>query len=358
MAHIFPVVMAGGAGTRFWPLSRQLRPKQLLDLVEPGETMLAATVARVLPLCEPSEVMIVTGEGIAQDVRMAVPQLPAKNILAEPVGRNTAPCIGWAALHVHRRDPQGVMVVLPADHAVSNPEAFRAILERAAGAAAEGHLCTVGITPNHPETGYGYIEVGDEHTPGIHEVVRFVEKPDRPTAEQYHAGGRHVWNSGMFFFTAATILAAIERHMPELYAGLEEIRAAIEADREDEAVAEVYGRIKGESIDYGIMEKAERILVCPGEFGWNDVGSWAAAYELREDKADDDGNVALADLIGVEAKGCLAWTDPKKTVALVGVEDLVVVDTEDALLVCPRDRAQDVKKVVNALKARGSKELL
>ncbi len=358
MAHIFPVVMAGGAGTRFWPLSRRLRPKQLLDLCDPGQTMLAATVERMLPLCEPADVLIVTGEGIAQDVAEATPQLPATSILAEPVGRNTAPCVGWAALHVRRRDPKGVMVVLPADHAVSDQPGFHAIIRRAAEACVDGSLATVGITPNRPETGYGYIEVGEAFSEGVYRVARFVEKPDLERAKQYLAGGRHVWNSGMFFFTAETILAEIEWHMPELHQGLREIDAAIDAGDEAAVVAKVYDRIKGESIDYGIMEKAEQILVCPGEFGWNDVGSWAAAYELREDQADAEQNIALADLISVGSTGCLAWTDPKKVVALIGVEDLVVVDTEDALLVCPRNLAQKVKDVVNELKARSRKDLL
>jgi mannose-1-phosphate guanylyltransferase len=185
-----------------------------------------------------------------------------------------------------------------------------------------------------------------------------VEKPDLQTARAYLAGGRHVWNSGMFFFGAAAILAEIERHMPALHEGLLEIDAALGSDDEATAVERVYARLSGESIDVGVMEKADRILVCPAEFGWNDVGSWAAAHELRAALADGDGNVALAELLSVGARGCLAWAEPRKLVALVGVEDLVVVDTEDALLVCPRDRAQDVKKVVDELKARGRRELL
>lgn len=320
--------------------------------------MLAATVERILPLCGPDDVLVVTGQGIAEDVRAAVPQLPAENILAEPVGRNTAPCVGWAALHVRRRDPKGIMVVLPADHAIGDPEGFRAVLKTAAEACTDGSLCTVGIKPHRPETGYGYIEVGDEQSPGVHRVARFVEKPDLETAKTYLEGGRHLWNSGMFFFSAETILGEIERHMAELHQGLREIDDGIGRGDEARAVEEVYGRIQGESIDYGIMEKAERILVCSGEFGWNDVGSWAAAYELRESLADSKKNVALADFINVESSGCLAWTDPKKLVALVGVQDLVVVDTDDALLICPRKEAQKVKDVVNELKARQRKDLL
>jgi mannose-1-phosphate guanylyltransferase len=360
MARVFPVVMAGGAGTRFWPASRQRRPKQLLDLCEPGTSMLKATVERVLPLASIDDVLIVTGRDIAAAVRDAMPDVPGRNVLAEPVGRNTAPCVGWAALHVRRRDPGGVMAVLPADHAVGDPEQYREVIRRALEACLDGSLCTVGITPARPETGYGYIEVGEPIAEGVHRVARFVEKPDLETARAYLAGGRHVWNSGMFFFTAEAILREVERHMPRLHEGLLEIDAAIAAGEASEAAAveRVYGAIAGESIDVGVMEKADRIRVCPGEFGWNDVGSWAAAYELRAALADDDGNVAMAELLTVGASRCLAWTDPRKVVALVGVEDLVVVDTADALLVCPRDRAQDVKKIVDEIKARGRRDLL
>jgi mannose-1-phosphate guanylyltransferase len=320
--------------------------------------MLEATVRRVLPLCEPKDILIVTGQGIADDVAKVVPMLPASSILPEPVGRNTAPCVGWAALHVFRQDPKGVMVVLPADHAIGDEDAFRELVCMAAEACLDGSLGTIGISPNRPETGYGYIEVGEAIAPGVSRAVRFVEKPDLATAEGYLAGGKHVWNSGMFFFTAETILGEIERLMPELHAGLKEIEAGIEAGDEAAAVAQVYNKLEGESIDYGIMEKADRIIVCPGSFGWNDVGSWAAAYEMREGEADEAGNVALADLLSIGSKGCLAWSDPRKLVALVGVEDLVVVDTPDALLVCPRHLAQDVKKVVDELKRRKLTDLL
>jgi mannose-1-phosphate guanylyltransferase len=320
--------------------------------------MLAATVRRIRPLAEPEDVLVVTGEIIAEGVAKAVPELPSSSILAEPRGRNTAPCVGWAALHVRRRDPDGVMAVLPADHSISEEAAFLDVVRRAVGACEGGKLATIGVTPNRPETGYGYIEVAEELAPGVHKVARFVEKPNLETAKGYLAGGKHVWNSGMFFFPAKTILAEIERQMPELWAGLEEIDAAIERGEETKGVAEVYGRIKGESIDYGIMEGAEEIVVCPGWFGWNDLGSWAAAYEKREGEGDSDGNVALADLVSVGAKGCLAWAEPRKLVALVDVEDLVVVDTEDALLVCPRQKSQKVKNVVDELKARKRSDLL
>jgi mannose-1-phosphate guanylyltransferase len=358
MPRIFPVIMAGGAGTRFWPLSRLRRPKQLLDLVEPGTSMLDATVRRVLSICDPRDVLIVTSRDIAGEVRREVSKLPEGAILAEPVGRNTAPCVGWAAVHVARRDPEGVMVVLPADHTIGDEPAFHAVVELAVRACLDGSLGTIGVTPTRPETGFGYIEVGGEVSPGVHRAVRFVEKPDLQRARQYLDGGKHVWNSGMFVFTAAAILREIERLMPALHAGLREIDAAIGSGDEVAAVERVYDAITGESIDYGIMEKTDQIVVCPGRFGWNDVGSWAAAYEMRKREADASRNVTATDLVAVDAAGCLAWASPRKLVALVGVADLVVVDTEDALLVCPRSRAQDVKKVVDRLKELKRDELL
>jgi mannose-1-phosphate guanylyltransferase len=330
----------------------------MLELCEPGRSMLEVTVQRVLPLCSADQVWIVTGEAIAGDVRTLLPQLPHENILAEPVGRNTLPCVGWAAIHIRRRNPQGVMVVLPADHSIRNTQAFLEVAHVAVAAARDGCLVTIGIKPTRAETGYGYIEVGDEHGPGVFHAVRFVEKPSSDVAQEYVQSGQYVWNSGMFFFTAEAILRAIKTHTPELYAGLQEIDAAIDAGQEAAVVSKVYEKLPAESIDYGIMERADRIMVCPARVGWSDVGSWSAAYDFRADQADPAGNVSLADLVAVDSHGCLAWTDPHKLVALVGVKDLVVVDTEDALLVCPREDSQRVREIVGALKRGERKEFL
>ena len=270
MARIFPVVMAGGAGTRFWPLSRKARPKQLLDLCEPDVSMLAATVRRFRPIAKPEDILVVTGEIIAKDVAAAVPELPASSILAEPMGRNTAPCVGWAALHVRRRDPDGVMAVLPADHAIGDEPAFLEVVKRAAAASEAGAIATIGITPNRPETGYGYIELADEVSEGVRKVERFVEKPDLDTAKVYLEGGRHVWNSGTFFFTARTILAEIERQMPELWAGLEEMDAGIERGEETKAVADVYAPISGEveEINEDLVDNLDNLSKDPFGAGW------------------------------------------------------------------------------------------
>jgi mannose-1-phosphate guanylyltransferase len=356
MDRTYAVIMAGGVGSRFWPSSRAGSPKQLLDLTRSGMTMIAATVARLQPDIPPERVIVVTGRVTVDAVAKALPALPRENILAEPTGRNTAPCIGWAALHVRRRDPEGVLAVMPSDHLVSDVATFLRTVRLGVSTARSGALVTFGITPDRPETGFGYIEMGAQAAPGVREVARFVEKPDLATAKRYLAEGNFAWNSGMFFFTAERILAEIARQMPALMAGLRRIGAAIGTADEDAVVEEVFPALPSESIDYGIMEGAEGILCVPADFGWSDLGSWAAAYDLSG--KDGDRNALDADVISVGSARCLVRAPADKIVALVDVEDLVVVDTGDSLLVCRRDRAQDVKKVVDALKARGRDDLL
>jgi mannose-1-phosphate guanylyltransferase len=356
MDHTFAVIMAGGVGSRFWPSSRARTPKQLLDLTGSGRTMLAATVARLKPDIPVERVIVVTGRVTLDAVAAALPDLPRDNILAEPIGRNTAPCIGWAALHVERRDPDGVLAVMPSDHLVADEPAFMAAVRTAVLAASEGALVTFGITPSRPETGFGYIEMGGEVADRVREVVRFVEKPDRETAEKYLAAGNFAWNSGMFFFRADRIRGEIARQMPELAQGLGRIGAAIGTADQDAVVGEVFPALPSESVDYGIMEGASGIRCVPADFGWSDLGSWAAAYDLST--KDGDQNAIDADAIAVDTRGTLVRAPRDKLVALVGVEDLVVVDTGDSLLVCRRDKAQDVKQIVAALKERQRQDLL
>jgi mannose-1-phosphate guanylyltransferase len=356
MEHTFAVVMAGGVGARFWPESRARTPKQLLDLTGEGRTMIAATVARLFPEVPPERVLVVTGEITADECARALPAVPRANILAEPAGRNTAPCIGWAALHAVHRDPEAVLAVVPSDHLVADEAAFRSSVKTAVAAARTGALVTFGVTPDRPETGFGYIEAGDETAPGVRAAKRFVEKPDLATARRYLAGGSFLWNSGMFFFGARRILDEIRASMPALAAGLDEIAAVVGTARESEVVSRLYPSLEAKSIDYGVMEKARGILVVPVSFGWSDVGSWDAAYD-RSSK-DAAGNALAAGTVVVGAEGCLARAPAGKLVALVGVRDLIVVDTGDALLVCRREGSQDVKAVVDALKARGRGDLL
>ncbi|MBX3247332.1 MAG: mannose-1-phosphate guanylyltransferase [Myxococcales bacterium] len=345
------IIMAGGAGTRFWPASRRDRPKQLLPLA-PGEdrSLLRATLERIAPVVPLERVLVVTSAALADATAAELPGLPRENILAEPTGRNTAPCVGWAAAHVRRRDPNGVMVVLPADHHIGAPDAYLSVLARSLDAARAGALVTVGIQPTRPETGYGYLELGELVADGVHRARRFVEKPNRQRAEQFLAAGRFLWNSGVFVFRADTILAAIETHLPGLGAQLRIYDQAAARGEESTVVSETYASLPSVSIDHGVMEKADEVLVVPGNFGWSDLGSWTTAWELTEH--DDRGNAAPEDAVLVDAESCFVRAPQGKLVALLGVSDLMVVDTEDALLVMPRNRAQDVRAIVDALKAR------
>ncbi|MBX3186241.1 MAG: NTP transferase domain-containing protein [Labilithrix sp.] len=359
---VYAVIMAGGAGTRFWPASRALRPKQLLPLAGASEeTLLAATVRRLSPLVPPERVIVVTGEHLAEATAKAVPQVPRAQILCEPAPRNTAPCIAWATATIARRDPEALVAVLPSDHFIANEDELRRVFDHALDAAARGHVTTVGIVPTRPETGYGYIEVGDPLAGGAgagggaKSVVRFVEKPSAEKAAELLAGGRHLWNAGMFFFRVGDMTALVERHLPALAAGVAKIDEAARSGDETAAVKAIFPTLPSISIDHGVMEKAAGLAVVPGDFGWNDVGSWQSAWELGQ--RDEAGNVLAPGAIAIDAKNNLvrALGEPasKKVVALVGVDDLVVVETDDALLVIPRSRAQDVRLVVDALKAAG-----
>jgi mannose-1-phosphate guanylyltransferase len=347
MSKVYAVIMAGGAGTRFWPASRALRPKQLLPL-SGGAPLLAETVRRLAPLVTEDRVIVVTGEHLADGTAKAVPGVPKQQILKEPAPRNTAPCIAWANAVVNRLDPEAVVAVLPSDHFIGDEPAFRKVLEQAIESARGGRVTTIGIVPTRPETGYGYIELGDELGNGVKKVARFVEKPNRETAEKFLAGKRHLWNAGMFFFRVKDMTSLVEKHLPELAAGV----AKIDADAG--SLASVFPTLPSVSIDVGVMEKADGLAVVPGDFGWNDIGSWESAWELGA--KDANGNAVEASTVVVDAKNNLVRS--KKLVALVGVDDLVVVDTDDALLVMPRERAQDVRLVIEELKKRSAKDLL
>lgn len=363
MLDVYAVILAGGSGTRFWPASRRLNPKQLLCIgPQPDQSLIAATVRRIEPLCPPERTLVATGEHLLEQTRRALPWLPDSSFLGEPVARNTAPCIGWATAIARRRSHDALVMVLPSDHHIGDEPAFRAALERALASAEKGPITTIGIEPTRPETGFGYIEAGEDAGEGVRRVARFVEKPDRQRAEEYLASGCHFWNSGMFLFRATTMLDAIARHMPDLSAGLARIEAASARGAEAEAAETraVFEAAEGISIDYGIMEKEAGLNVVPASFGWSDLGSWESAWELSD--KDGDGNAAPASTILEDARGNLVedlGRDAKgRVVALVGVHDLCVIQTDDALLVIPRERAQDVRKVVQALKERGETDKL
>jgi len=349
--NLYGVIMAGGRGTRFWPASRHSRPKQLLSILG-DRSLLRHTVERLLPFLPAERILVVTGEDIAPAVRAQVPEIPPENLLLEPEGRNTAPCIGWAALHLRQHAGDPVMAVLPSDHFIQDPLEFGRLLEAAAAWAQQGnHLVTIAIRPTYPETGYGYIRMGTcsgriRDVP-IYRVDGFWEKPDSATAESFLRAGTFFWNSGIFVWKASTILNALARQLPELLEGLRRMQAALQKGETQEGARE-FRNLAPISIDYGVIEKAEAVYAIQGEFGWNDVGSWTAVY--TQSPKDASGNTCRGDLLAVEASGCLVDAPPDKLVALVGVKDLVVVDAGDALLICRLDRSQQVREVVERLK--------
>ena len=356
---MFAVIMAGGKGSRFWPRSREKTPKHLLD-IQGERTIIRETVDRIRPLVPPERTLVVTGRSHAAELIRQLPEIPAENILIEPVGRNTAPCIGLAALHIQKRVPDAVMLVLPSDHRIGDEAEYRRVLEAAGKTAAEGKpLLTIGIRPTGPEIGYGYIEQGDLFSTidgrEIHRVRAIREKPHIGQARAFLQRGGFLWNSGMFVWKASTILGAIERFLPELHAGLMQIREALGTEREEQVVGDIYAGLKAVSIDYGVMEKAEDVLVIPGNFGWSDLGSWDALWDVSG--RDENGNALRGNFVGIDARDCLVHS-PGKLVALVGVSDLLVVETDDALLICRRGRSQDVRRVVEILEGKGLKEYL
>jgi mannose-1-phosphate guanylyltransferase len=348
--NVHAVIMAGGSGTRFWPASRRDRPKQFLPLGG-DRSLLEVTIDRLAPLVPIERVWVVTGAHLVERVRECVPALAPDHILAEPVGRNTAPCIGWAASRIARDDPAALLAVMPSDHVVTEPAALREAMQIALTAARGGELVTMGIRPTRPETGFGYLEMGEAVEPSVHRARRFVEKPDLERAAEFLRSGNHLWNAGMFFFRADAILERIRDDLPELADALRAFDEAAARGEEDRAVSERFASLPNVSIDHGVMEKAPRVLVVPVSCGWSDVGSWQAAWELAPHDAHE--NALSSDSIAIDTSGCYVMAPKEKVVALVGVSDLVIVDTADALLILPRDRAQDVRAVVEALKARG-----
>lgn len=335
------VIMAGGSGERFWPLSRRARPKQLQAIVS-RRTMIQETVARLTPLVPKSRMVIVANAVQAREARRQVPGAGA--VLVEPVGRNTAPCVAWAAMWIARRDPNAVIAVVPADSWIGDVPKYRQVVREALQRAArEPVLITVGIAPRSAHTGYGYIEVGEPMGGRFYRAARFVEKPDRATAEQYVASGRYRWNAGMFVWSARSILAAFERYQPTMLAAIRQIRDARSRKR-------IYPKLEKISVDYAIMEKADNVVVADGDFPWDDVGDWAAV--ARHWPCDDAGNATRGDVVVVDARNCVVMSQPGHVVGVLGVSGLVVVHTPDATLVCRKEDTQRVREVVQRLAAQ------
>lgn len=357
-APLFAVVMAGGSGTRFWPLSRRHRPKQLLPFAA-GQSLLKSTVERLQHLVPVERIQVVTVAAVAEATRRELPEVPAANILVEPVGRDTAACLGWTAWRLAAKHPDAVMVVVPADHVIPDQAALSRTLAAAAAVARERNgLVTLGVRPTRPETGFGYLELGEreEERAGVavHRVRRFVEKPDLARAEAMVRAGNFRWNAGMFAWRAAVLQEQIRRHLPDLAAGLDRLVADALSDGEPAALARHYPELPRTSIDFGVMEKAEDVWAVAAEFAWCDVGSWNGLAEVLP---AGEAGVSLGDVIALDTGNCVLVSDGP-VVAAVGVHDLVVVATGDAVLVAHRDQAQRIKELVGELQRRGRDEVL
>ncbi|GLI51916.1 mannose-1-phosphate guanylyltransferase [Tepidanaerobacter syntrophicus] len=357
----YGVIMAGGGGTRFWPLSRINTPKQFLHIA--GEdTMINNTIKRIKEIVPVDNIMIVANKAQENTLQEAVSEeIKGENILLEPVGRNTAACIGYAAMTIKKRHGDAVMGVFPSDHYIKNVTEFRRILEAAYEIAeSTDKLVTIGIKPTFASTGYGYIRYNRDNfisSDGrlAYEVVDFIEKPPFSKAKQYLESGNYLWNSGMFIWKVSVILKSFERFLPKLYRSLMELEPYIDTEEEWSQIEKIYPTMQSISIDYGIMERSDEVVVIPGDFGWSDVGSWDSLGEVFP--PDENGNIMRGDIIEIDTRNSVIYTN-SHLVAAVGLENMIVVETADALLVCAKERAQDVKRVVDKLKEMGRKELL
>lgn len=351
------LIMAGGKGERFWPRSRVTLPKQFLSLTDDGKTMIQLTVERIRPLVALEDVYIATNKNYKELVKQQLPGLPEENILCEPIGRNTAPCIGLGAVHVAKKYEDAVMIVLPSDHLIKNNDIFIETFQHACDIAEQGaNLVTVGITPNYPETGYGYIKYDNSVKTGAgYKVSKFVEKPDLDTAKSYLADGTYLWNSGMFVWRVSTILDCFKSYMPSTYEGLLTIQGAVGTSEENTVLEREFPNLESQSVDYGIMEKADNIYILPGDFGWDDVGSWLAVGRIK--KNDENGNVVNGNVVTVNTKDCVI-EGSEKLIATVGLRDIVVVDTKDATLITTKENAGEIKQVLAKLRESGRNEYL
>ncbi|MBN1637551.1 MAG: mannose-1-phosphate guanylyltransferase [Ignavibacteriales bacterium] len=354
--NIYAVIMAGGVGSRFWPRSKGKKPKQLLRIFG-DNTMIQATFERVKNYIPNENIFVITNEIQKERIIQQLPDIPVDNIVAEPFGKNTAACIGLAAILVQQKDPNAVIVNLPADHLIKNIEVFENTIKIASDFAFKSKgIVTIGINPSRPETGYGYIQINDEkNDENVFKVKTFAEKPNYETAVSFLESGDFFWNSGMFICSADAILSEIQKYLPDLHSGLEEIKTSIGKDNYNEVLRHVYGQLKSISIDYGVMEKSDMVYLVKGNFDWSDVGSWEEVYKLSE--KDNSGNALVGDVY--IDKTCDSYIfSPNKFTAVIGVNDLIIVNTKNALLVCNRNNSQDVKQIIEYLKLKEREELL
>lgn len=353
---LYAVIIAGGSGTRFWPLSREHTPKQLLSIVG-KETLIQSTVSRISPVIPAGNTYIVTNQKQMESINFQLHALTDESwdnrFILEPEAKNTAPAVGLAAIYLKNLNPEAIMIVLPSDHIIKDSDKFCRALLVAAQTASEGYMVTIGIKPDKPETGYGYIKCGRKIKDGVYNAIGFKEKPDKEMAAKYLKERDYYWNSGMFVWKAETILRAIKKYMPALYEGLVKIKKTLGSKKEGTAKRSVFSKLQPESIDYGVLEKAENVAIVPADMGWSDVGSWhALEYILPR---NSNNNVKHGNIISIDSKNSIFYCG-KRVVGVIGLDDMIVVDTADATLICPKNRAQDVRKIVDILKERGAEE--
>ena len=349
--------MAGGKGERFWPRSRVSLPKQFLSLTDDGKTMIQLTVERIRPIVELEDVYIATNKNYKKLVMEQLPGIPEENILCEPIGRNTAPCIGLGAVHVSRKYDDATMIVLASDHLIKHNDVFIDTFKAGCEVAEnDSNLVTVGINPNYPETGYGYIKYNaDKQAGSAYEVEKFVEKPSLDIAKEYLAAGDYLWNSGMFAWKISTILNCFKEYMPTTYEGLMKIKASIGTTEEQSVLEAEFPNLEAQSVDYGIMEKADNIYILPGDFGWDDIGSWLAVGRIKN--TNEDNNVVNGNVITVNTQNCII-EGSDKLIATVGLRDIIVVDTKDATLISTKENAGEIKQVLAKIRESGKNEYL
>lgn len=359
MSNLYALIMAGGGGTRLWPMSRQGKPKQMLSLVT-DRTMFQSSFERLDPLIPPERIFVVSGQNQVAQLQASAPEIPAQNFVIEPFGQNTGPAVGLALMHIQHADPDAVIAVLTADHHIANEEKFRQVIAAAANQAQQGYIVTLGISPAFPSTGYGYIKRGDDLATidGFQTYIAsgFTEKPNLETATEFLLSGLYSWNSGMFISKIDYLLSEYQRQQVTMTTLLDSIGQAIGTPQYDAVLAEVWPQMPRLSIDYAVMEQAEHMAVIPVDMGWSDIGSWASLYDILE--GDQNHNVlrGSAQHITVDTANTLIISD--RLVATIGVEDLIIVDNGNALLICPRERSQDVRAVVDHLKQNGEDRYL
>ena len=351
------LIMAGGKGERFWPRSRTSLPKQFLSLTDDGKTMIQLTVERISPLVNLEDIYISTNAAYKSLVVEQLPGLPEQNILCEPIGRNTAPCIGLGAIHISQKYEDAIMIVLPSDHLIKHNDIFiNTFTESCKVAEKADNLVTIGITPNYPETGYGYIKYDNAKEDGeAYKVDKFVEKPSLEVALKYIESGNYLWNSGMFAWKISTILGNFKKYMPETYDGLMKIKAAIGTDVENKVLEAEFPNLESQSVDYGIMEKAKNIYILSGNFGWDDVGSWLAVGRIKS--VNEDKNVVNGNVVTVNTQNCII-EGSKKLIATVGLRDIIIVDTPDAILISTKENSGEIKQILAKLREAKKEEYL